>query len=470
MNASLALVEGLDSDRTALVLGGRATSARALRDRAMGLAAWLRRRGVQPGDRAVLVVPPGPDFTAALVALVWVGAVPVLLDAGQPPAVRRTRLALAAPAWTVSSPGLAAAWRLGLPGLIPALPERSPGALLVLPRRARGGCEHAARGPGDEALIVFTSGTSGQPRGVVHCHGNLGHYLEHVRQAAEGLELETYLAETPQQIFYALLMGATCYLVRGRGDRRLARTLRCLRDQPVRAWFGSPWTWQAWMDRGLPPPAGLRSLILGSAPVSRPFLRRLLDFLPREVQVRCLYGLTEVGPACLIDGREKAASRAAGDPVGQPLPALRLRVASGEPGEVQIASPSLAAGYLGEPPLGTWLDTGDLGRLTEGGLELLGRRKDMIIRRGVNLYPALYEPLLQDEVEELALVGVYDRAAEDERVVLAYAGPPGLSGAALAEAAPDHVLRLEHLPRAGRQNKVDKARLRELAREAFSIP
>ena len=452
------------------MVGGRETAAEALRDRALGLAVWLKAKGVQPGDRAVLLVPPGPDFTAALLALVWVGAAPVLMDAGQPPAVRRSRLTAAAPAWVVTVPLLAGAWALRLPALIPRLPERPPvGKLLVLPRSVKGDCPPVARPPEGEALMVFTSGTTGAPRGVIHTHGNLGHFLAHVKAVVDGLPVSTYLAETPQQIFYALLMRSTCYLVKGQGqgEERLGRTLALLGERPVEAWFGSPWTWQAWLDRGLPAPEGLRTLIFGSAPVSRPFLRRLTDFLPETVTVRCVYGLTEVGPACWIDGREKAHSAAGGDPVGRPLPAVTLRI---EAGEVQVSSPSLAARYMGEGDIGPWLTTGDLGRLDAGGLTLLGRKKDMIIRRSVNLYPGLYEPVLLETLDDAALVGVYDHAAEDERVVLAYVGAEGATGEELGEAAPDHVMRLDALPRAGRQNKVDKGRLRELARERFNIP
>ena len=468
LNAAAPLIESLDGDHPALVVGGRTTTSEALRDRALGLAVWLKAKGVQPGDRAVLLVPPGPDFTAALLALVWVGAAPVLMDAGQPAAVRRSRLSAAAPAWVVTVPLLAGAWALRLPALFERLPERPPvGALLVLPRAARGDCEAVARPPEGEALMVFTSGTTGAPRGVIHTHGNLGHFLAHVEAVVDGLPVGTYLAETPQQIFYALLMRSTCYLVKGQGEKRLDRTMAVLGEQPVEAWFGSPWTWQAWLDRGLPAPEGLRTLIFGSAPVSRPFLRRLGEFLPESVSIRCVYGLTEVGPACWIDGREKAHSAAAGDPVGRPLPAVRLRLVEGE---VQVSSPSLAARYMGEGAIGEWLTTGDLGRIDEDGLTLVGRKKDMIIRRSVNLYPGLYEPVLLETLEDAALIGVYDHAAEDERVVLIYVGAEGATGAELGEATPDHVWRVEALPRAGRQNKVDKGRLREMARERFQIP
>ena len=137
-------------------------------------------------------------------------------------------------------------------------------------------------------------------------------------------------------------------------------------------------------------------------------------------------------------------------------------------GEIVLGSPSLA-GY-GAGPL-TELRTGDLGALVDGQLVLRGRKKDMILRRAVNLYPGVLEPLLHPRFDEVALVGVYDGDREDERVVLCCVGGDAAGvDELLGDAAPDHVLELDALPRSGRQNKVDKAALRTLARAHFLIP
>jgi acyl-CoA synthetase (AMP-forming)/AMP-acid ligase II len=204
-------------------------------------------------------------------------------------------------------------------------------------------------------------------------------------------------------------------------------------------------------------------VLLGSSPVTRPFLRRLLAAVPDSATVRCVYGLTETGPVCVADGREKAARDGDGDWVGRPQDGIEQR--SGGEVEVRAANspPSLAPGG--------WLPTGDLGRLDADGLVLLGRSKDMIVRRGVNHYPGVLEPALLERLPDAALIGVFDRRAEDERVVLVHTGAaPADLGALLGDAVPDHVLALPELPRAGRQHKVDKEALRALARERFAIP
>lgn len=475
-NASVPLVERLTGGRAAVVVGERTTSAGELGQRVHGLAAWLHGRGVRPGDRVLLLVPPGPELAAALLALVWVGAVPVLLEPGQAPGAWRARVASVEPAWAVVDPRLRVAWRV--PGLLRilrargrSLPPRPPGRLLSLPRRADGRVPVAPRTAADEGLILFTSGTTSAPRAVVHTHGNLPAFLAGVADVVRDLPLSSYLAETPQQIFYALLLGATCHIVRGQGEARLQRTLEVLRSGRVEAWFGSPWTWVRWLDAGYPVPPGLRTVLLGSSPVSRPFLRRLTAALSDDARVRCVYGLTEAGPVCVADAHEKIAWEGEGDLVGRPLDGVRLRL--DDAGEVYVASPALAHGYLGREPLGEWLPTGDLGEFhPTAGLVLRGRRKDMILRRAVNLYPGVLEPLLLEVCDDAALVGVWDAEREDERVVLAWVGDAEPDAAALLgpDAAPDHLLHLDVLPRSGRQHKVDKAALRELARERFGVP
>jgi acyl-CoA synthetase (AMP-forming)/AMP-acid ligase II len=138
-------------------------------------------------------------------------------------------------------------------------------------------------------------------------------------------------------------------------------------------------------------------------------------------------------------------------------------------GEIRVGGAAVALRYLGGPVISTGVETGDRGWLGTDGLVLLGRSKDMIVRRGLNIYPGLLEPILARSLGDVALVGVFDARAQDERVVLACTGrdapiPP------LGEAIPDHLLRLDALPRRGRQHKVDRDALRRLARERFFIP
>ena len=472
-NLAVRLVEPLTGPRPVVVVDGRATRAGDLAARVHGLAAWLSARGVAPADRAVVLVPPGPDLVAAVLALLWVGAVAVLADPELPEEVFQAQVDLAEPRWVVADRWLARAWRTsvlrraleraGRP--LPPRPRR--GEVLPIPGVARGGRAAVSRESDDEALVIFTAGTTARPRGVVHTHGSLAALLGNVRTTVSGLGFASYVAETPPQLFYGLELGAVCHVARGRGEERVRRLWRLMETGDAEAWFGGPWLWARWLREGRVPPAGLRALVLGSAPVTTAFLRTLLDAAPAELRVLCLYGLTEAGPVASIDGREKAAWGGEGDLAGRVIPGLQVSVADGE---VCVAGDAVAPRYLGGPATSPWLATGDLGRLGPDGLVLLGRSKDMIVRRGRNIYPGLLEPLLARSLEDLALVGVFDARAQDERVVLAYGGGPPPDPTPLGEAVPDHLLPLDALPRQGRQRKVDREALRRIARERFAIP
>lgn len=465
MNAAFELVDGLRRDRPALRVGGRTTGSAAIHARCLALARHFRERGIAAGDPVVVLVPPGPEFAAALLALVWLGAVPVLIEPQSAPGAWRARLDAAGARFAVVDPRLRWVWAVpGLSGWLSrrgrVLPPAPDLPRIPLPWRARGSLDAVERSGADPALIVFTSGTTSAPRAVVHAHGTLPHWLAAVRRVVEDLEIRSYLAETPQQIFYALLLGATCHLVPGTGPARVERAARAMQEERIEAWFGSPWLWRSWVDGGGTVPAHLRAVLLGSSPVTRGFLADFLGRVPPSTAVRCVYGLTEIGPAAVVDGREKAAREVEGDWVGRLTLGTEARLdGDGPVGELLLASPALAVRY-GAEPIGPWLRTGDLASLGPDGVVLKGRTKDMIVRRGVNLYPGVLEGLLGGEV---ALVGVWDPSAEDERVVLFHVGPVGDLGRLGEDARPDAVFAVDALPRAGRQHKVDKGALRAVA-------
>ena len=193
-----------------------------------------------------------------------------------------------------------------------------------------------------------------------------------------------------------------------------------------------------------------------------------------------IYGMTEHLLVARVDAEERLAfDERDGDLVGTPLPGVRLR--TDERGELHVAGPALARGYLGEPQPVTELPTGDLGTLdATGRLVLRGRRKEMLIRGGENIYPSLYEPALAAaaRLEAAVMVGV-ERPDGDEAVVLFAVPRPGddpeqarrrLESVARstaspldAHARPDLVLAIGALPRAGRSDKPDRAALAAVA-------
>jgi acyl-CoA synthetase (AMP-forming)/AMP-acid ligase II len=195
--------------------------------------------------------------------------------------------------------------------------------------------------------------------------------------------------------------------------------------------------------------------------------------------VASVYGMTEHLLVALVEAGDRLAfDEREGDLVGRPLPGVRLR--TDEAGELHVSGPALARGYLGEEPARE-LATGDIGALDgDGRLVLRGRRKEMLIRRGENIYPSLYEPALAAaaDLEAAVMVGV-ELPDGDEAVVL-FAVPrrgEAAEGARRRLAAvvrggtspldrharPDLVLALAELPRGGRSGKPDRATLRAIA-------
>ena len=517
MNAASPFLETLSTKSDGLAIvepGGRSITYAGLFERTCALENLLRRRGLKPGDRVVLQVPNGIAFAAASIAVLLAGGVPLLLEPGLGEKVYLSRVRIASPRFLLVHPLLLRINRIpGLPLLlqrlerdVPPVPGSDPSMQRIIvsdrmldrlvtetPGPDRKSIIPVQRKASDDGILIFTGGTTDMPKGVRLGHGALDDYIAHISSVLEGLQFERFLADTPQQVLYALRLGKTAYITKGRKNKRARNILQWIRQGTIDAYFGSPYVWMEMMARCGPDrerlPASLKTVLLGGAPVTRDFLEMLLDWLPQETSVMVLYGMTEAGPVCAVRAEDKLAYRGEGDLVGSPLSQVRLEIDSVEAetgiGEVVVHSPSLYTGYLGQPERGPeeGLRTGDFGKLvTVGGgsmLTLVGRGKDMIIRNSVNIYPLSFEPAIRDMADrkgrpmlrECSLVGVWNPDRQDEDVVLCIQPSPGaefhldsvrkhaekICG---TDAKPDHFMVVDPIPVTGRQNKVDKAALR----------
>lgn len=172
------------------------------------------------------------------------------------------------------------------------------------------------------------------------------------------------------------------------------------------------------------PPATLRAVQLGGAAASRALLARAAA---RRLPVVITYGCTETCSQVAVTPYEMRFETARGG-AGRALPGVELRI---EAGRVQVRGPMRMAGYLGEPPLAPedWFDTGDLGEIdAQGLLHLNGRRNDMLVTGGENVYPAEVERVLEacPGVEAAAVFGVPDEIWGQTIAVAVVAGqrPP----------------------------------------------
>jgi acyl-CoA synthetase (AMP-forming)/AMP-acid ligase II len=489
-----------------------------LGDAIRSTAAGLQAEGMRRGDRVLFSVRPGPDAVILALGIVLAGGTVVFADPGAGEALFRSRTALAAPRWVAaesllyfaSTPLLrpiarrrgvelapyarlvpdarhlyAGPWLPGIPhGALP------PSRWLSSPRSGRVETTPTAsswRGfdtrpagaaqptnSSDEALIVFTSGTTEAPRAVVHTRGSLGAGLADVAaasmRAGQRVVTDQLMVGIP-----ALIAGAHWVMPAPGLDPGATpeRYLGLLPDAEVL--FTPPAALDAMLrlldERPHLAPRGLETLILGGAPVLRPLLERAFARFP-GVTIRAVYGMTEMLPVAIADGAEKLVRAAGeGDYVGRLVPSVRARV---DAGELVLAGPGLAARYLGEPPL-TEVRTGDLARIDGEELVLLGRKKDMFIRGTQNVYPALYEPVIAGipGVREAVMTGVSDEIGDDRIVVLVVpeVDPPAsldarhplartvaraLPGLIDAGVIPDAVFASPEFPRSGRSRKLDR--------------
>jgi acyl-CoA synthetase (AMP-forming)/AMP-acid ligase II len=460
-----AALRGRDSDRPAVI--GRITRGELalLSDR---YAVALHHSGLSTGDTLGLAVRPGPRALAVMLAAHRLGLRVAVLDPSAGPDVLVARLRLAAPALVVADAAAqaAAGWAapvarragLSLPRLRAIAPvvtvgRRLPGCAPSL--RDRDGAPPAAFDGDGDALIIFTSGTTSQPRAVVHTRASVAAGTRAVADLVRPAAGVPVVGGTLFVLVPALACGAPVALP-ARSPRRLARQISAVRPQ---ATYLTPPQLRAALS------AGARftgSVYSGSAPVSATLLGRVVAAGADDAFG--VYALTEIFPAAVVSAAEKTTFAGTGDLVGTPLPGVQASV--DRHGVLRLAAPQAADRYLGEDPFLT-VDTGDVGHLVDGRIVLGGRAKDMILRGAENIYPGLYEPALHVPGVDLALLVGVPAGDGDERLVAVVQPRAGASARAvraaldtplrrMGAARPDAVL-LADVPLTGRSRKPDRA-------------
>lgn len=429
-------------DRTFLIDGatGRSLTYGELHTWAARLAAALRARGIGPGDRVALLLDNSPEFALLYFGCLYAGAVAVPVSPALSPAeVRfilrssRARLLVCSPAMRelgeaemeVSAPG--AVWVVGHGGGADGEQGLDYGVPLPAP------LPDAQLLPQESADAVFsinfTSGTTSLPKGVVHRVGALlgnarafnemmgigaGHRFVHVFPMA-------YMAGFLNTLLCPFVAGGSVVLG-GAFDARVA-----LAFWPLVARYSVNAMWLAptmlailqRVDRDTTGREFCRSVqplvCVGTAPLPG---KLKLDFEGRYgVELMESYGLSEL---LLVSANTPRAPRTPAS-VGRLVPGVEVEIRGGEgvdssrgEGDIWVRTPFALAGYLDyetgkSEPADPWFSTGDVGRLDDAGdLFITGRKKDLIIRGGVNVSPRAVEEtlLLHDAVQEAAVVGL----------------------------------------------------------------
>jgi fatty-acyl-CoA synthase len=408
----------LTPDRAALVFEGVTTTWANLRKRVSALAGALADRGVGRGDRVAVLMSNRPEFLEAVLAANALGAIAVPVNFRLSPDEVRFILrdsgsvVLAADADLAT---LAAEVRDALTApailLVSGVENGDFDALAAGLGRERG----LELGELDPALIMYTSGTTGRPKGAVLTHLNLAVQTQTlIRCWRLYREDEVNLCSTPMfhvgavgSIAPMIATGATTVIMpSGRFDPEIM--LETLERERVTHVFMVPAQWQAVVDV---PGAGRRAAYLrviswGAAPATVTLLERMVETFPGAANVST-FGQTEMSPTTtVLDGED--AIRKIGS-VGRPVPAVNIRIVDdemndvpcGEVGEIVYRGPGVMQGYWNLPEAtaeafaGGWFHSGDLVRQDEDGyLYVVDRKKDMIISGGENIYCAEVENVL----------------------------------------------------------------------------
>jgi long-chain acyl-CoA synthetase len=462
-----------------------------------GFASQLAGAGLGAGDRVIIALPGGVAMCVALFAVLRAGGVVVPLSAELPdPEVRRA---------LTDSGARFMIGRTPEGGQATAVPPPDPDA----PPAAPAGQDMPARGGEDLAVLCYTSGTAGVPRGVMLSHRAL---LSNVEQCAALRPAPVNAADRvllPVPLYHLYGLGPGLLQVTSAGattvimDRFSAEATADLCEKyRITTMVGVPPMYQALVALGgqrlAETLASIRLLTSGAAPLPPAVLVVMRQATGLNVFEG--YGLTETGPvltSTLVGGYAKAGS------VGRPIPGVELRLVDSdgrpvavandpdewldgldeeesETGLVSVRGPNLFSGYWPDgrygPDANGWFRTGDVGYLdTDGDLHLVDRANDLIIVNGFNVYPHEVERVLGElpGVAESAAVGVPDERAGErvKAVVVLEAGATLSAEQVRAHCAqrlakfkvPDVVEFADTLPRSV-TGKVRRASLRGTAR------
>jgi long-chain acyl-CoA synthetase len=426
-----------------LVFEGRESTNVEQARQANRLANALRRRGIAAGDRVAVMLPNCPEVLQAYGGILKVGAVAVPIIFLLNPEEVRHILADAGAKLAITSPELAGKLD-GWDGQIVLVGGDGPGAIpweeLLAPEPES--FTMVDRADDDVAVILYTSGTTGKPKGVALSHQNLE---SNARSAATLYELDRQawsLVVLPLSHSYGLtvmnagnLLGTRGVLLRWFNPELVLETIQ---QYGVQSMAGVPTMYVyllQYPDAGNFDTSSMRTWGSGAAPLPV----EIVEPFETKFGGRILegYGLTEASP--VVAAHRYSGVRKLGS-VGQPIPGVEVRifddddreVPRGEIGEVCVRGANVMVGYYGLPEetaktlRNGWLHTGDMGRLDEDGfLFIVERKKDLIIRGGFNVYPRVVEEVLyaHPKIAEAAVVGVRDPLMGEE--VRAWVAPKG---------------------------------------------
>jgi fatty-acyl-CoA synthase len=372
-----------DSDRVAFVFDGRERTHAAFHERVTRVAGALAARGVRPGDRVAMLLHNGLEFPETMLACHRLGAIAVPIN---------FRLAQGEIDYILADCGAVT--------LVDGPLDGAP----------------APQAPANEAaLICYTSGTTGRPKGAVLTHANLlastRSWIYEMGATADDVWL------SGQPLFHIggingmlpfLTLGAKAVITPTTGFDPVA-AVRLMERHEVTMCIFVPTQWD--QVTAIPQRTKLRVAMWGAAPASQQTLEALARTYP-GVDIVSAYGQTEMsGATTLLKGADSTRKRGS---VGEPMRDVELALVDAVDGvgEIVYRGPFVMRGYWNQPNVEGWFHSGDLARRDgDDYLWLVDRKKDMIVSGGENIYPAEVERVLREHpaVVDVAVVGAPHR-------------------------------------------------------------
>lgn len=465
----------MQPDAPALRFVGNTMTWADLRRRVAALAGALSGRGVGFGDRVMILMLNRTEFVESVLAANMIGAIAVPLN------FRLTPTEIA-----VLVEDCAAHVMLTEAALAPvAIGVRNIQPLLSVIVVAGGSSQDSVFGyedllneagdvhepvdiPNDSpALIMYTSGTTGRPKGAVLTHANLtGHAMTALYTSGANINSDVGFVGVPLfhiagigNMLTGLLLGLPT-VIYPLGAFDPGQLLDVLEAEKVTGIFLVPAQWQAVCTEQQARPRDLRLRVLswGAAPAPDALLRQMSATFP-ETQILAAFGQTEMSPVtCMLLGEDAIAKRGS---VGRVIPTVAARVVDqnmndvpvGEVGEIVYRAPTLMSCYWNNPEAtaeafaGGWFHSGDLVRMdSDGYVWVVDRKKDMIISGGENIYCAELENVLAShpDIAEVAVIGRADEKWGEVPIAVAAVTNDDLRIEDLGEFLTDRLARYKH--------------------------
>ncbi|WP_096873977.1 fatty-acid--CoA ligase FadD5 [Mycobacterium tuberculosis] len=465
----------MQPDAPALRFVGNTMTWADLRRRVAALAGALSGRGVGFGDRVMILMLNRTEFVESVLAANMIGAIAVPLNFRLTP----TEIAVLVEdcvAHVMLTEAALAPVAIGVRNIQPLL------SVIVV---AGGSSQESVFGyedllneagdvhepvdiPNDSpALIMYTSGTTGRPKGAVLTHANLtGQAMTALYTSGANINSDVGFVGVPLfhiagigNMLTGLLLGLPT-VIYPLGAFDPGQLLDVLEAEKVTGIFLVPAQWQAVCTEQQARPRDLRLRVLswGAAPAPDALLRQMSATFP-ETQILAAFGQTEMSPVtCMLLGEDAIAKRGS---VGRVIPTVAARVVDqnmndvpvGEVGEIVYRAPTLMSCYWNNPEAtaeafaGGWFHSGDLVRMdSDGYVWVVDRKKDMIISGGENIYCAELENVLAShpDIAEVAVIGRADEKWGEVPIAVAAVTNDDLRIEDLGEFLTDRLARYKH--------------------------